>query len=72
LNASDYDQYQSSNVRLRQAGTGGWFLDGTEFKHWLSVADGKLWLYGIRKSAIASVWRVVINNNVQLERARLY
>ncbi|TVY21838.1 Serine/threonine-protein phosphatase 6 regulatory ankyrin repeat subunit C [Lachnellula arida] len=47
LKTIDYDQYQLSNVRLRQAGTGGWFLDGAEFKQWLSIVDGKLWLYGI-------------------------
>lgn len=55
LNTIDYNQYQLSNVQLRQASTGGWFLDGAEFKHWLSLVDGKLWLYGIRKTLIFSL-----------------
>ncbi|TVY94089.1 Serine/threonine-protein phosphatase 6 regulatory ankyrin repeat subunit C [Lachnellula willkommii] len=47
LNTTNYNQYQLSNVQLRQASTGSWFLDGAEFKKWLSLVDGKLWLYGI-------------------------
>ncbi|KAK0108253.1 hypothetical protein ONS95_003071 [Cadophora gregata] len=69
LNAVDYNQYQSANVRLRQAGTGGWFLDGAEFKSWLSADHGKLWLYGI-PGAGKTVLMATIIQEVQTIKAK--
>ena len=37
-------------ITLRQPGTGIWFTEGKDFKHWVETTNAKLWLYGIRKS----------------------
>jgi hypothetical protein len=38
-----------SNIRLKQPGTGIWFIDGLHFRNWLIEERPKLWVYGIRK-----------------------
>jgi hypothetical protein len=49
LGSVDARKWQDSNIRLRQPGTGIWFIDGDEFKSWVSTDSSKLWINGIRK-----------------------
>ncbi|QSZ37573.1 hypothetical protein DSL72_008671 [Monilinia vaccinii-corymbosi] len=47
---SPYDPSQTHHqvaTKLRQAGTGQWFIDGEKFKEWLEPKASRLWLYGI-------------------------
>ncbi|KAH7346263.1 hypothetical protein BKA65DRAFT_273834 [Rhexocercosporidium sp. MPI-PUGE-AT-0058] len=39
--------WQDSNIRLRQLGTGIWFTEGSDFVEWLSQKRSKLWINGI-------------------------
>jgi hypothetical protein len=50
LGKLDIENWQRSNLALRQPGTGIWFTDGEEFKAWTSTENSKLWIYGIRKT----------------------
>jgi len=43
----DPSAHQNIAIKLRQPGTGVWFTEGPQFKHWLETTNGKLWLYGI-------------------------
>ncbi|KAL4876756.1 ankyrin repeat-containing domain protein [Aspergillus karnatakaensis] len=40
----------NSAVKLRQAGTGAWFVDGAAFRTWLGEENSFLWLHAIRES----------------------
>jgi hypothetical protein len=52
LGGIDAQNWQDTNIRLRQPGTGIWFTDGPCFKNWLAEKNSKLWVYGIRKSVL--------------------
>ncbi|PMD27144.1 hypothetical protein NA56DRAFT_697312 [Hyaloscypha hepaticicola] len=43
----DPSSHQNVAIKLRQPGTGVWFTEGHQFKHWLATSNAKLWLYGI-------------------------
>ncbi|KAL8933454.1 MAG: hypothetical protein Q9216_006354 [Gyalolechia sp. 2 TL-2023] len=44
---TDPRRNQKMSLRLRQPGTGFWFLESQEFQDWLQTENAKLWLYGI-------------------------
>ncbi|KAH7410647.1 hypothetical protein BKA64DRAFT_358929 [Cadophora sp. MPI-SDFR-AT-0126] len=47
LGKIDARKWQDGNIRLRQPGTGIWFIEGAPFKSWLSQEQSKLWINGI-------------------------
>jgi hypothetical protein len=47
ISSFDPSSHQNIAVKLRQPGTGVWFTEGHQFKHWLATPNAKLWLYGI-------------------------
>ncbi|KAH6714163.1 hypothetical protein BKA61DRAFT_56426 [Leptodontidium sp. MPI-SDFR-AT-0119] len=47
LGSIEARNWQDSNIRLRQLGTGIWFTEGPEFMEWLSQERSKLWINGI-------------------------
>lgn len=47
LSPVNAQQWQDSNIKLRQPGSGIWFTDGSEFQEWLSTERSKLWVHGI-------------------------
>lgn len=48
----DPTKSHNTAIGVRQPGTGIWFTDGQDFKHWVETRNARLWLYGIRKSSI--------------------
>ena len=56
LGSIDPRKWQDSNIRLRQPGTGVWFIECAEFKSWLSIDQSKLWIYGIRMTVPPSFY----------------
>ncbi|KAH8695894.1 hypothetical protein GQ44DRAFT_598393, partial [Phaeosphaeriaceae sp. PMI808] len=47
LSAPDPSTNYQKALKLRQADTGGWFLEGREYTRWKTEAASRLWLYGI-------------------------
>ena len=43
----DPGKNQRMSMRLRQPGTGLWFIESQEFRRWSQMENAKLWLYGI-------------------------
>lgn len=43
----DPSKYHQAARNVHQKGTGKWFLDLEEFKHWYSTPNATLWIYGI-------------------------
>ncbi|KAL9619767.1 MAG: hypothetical protein Q9160_005603 [Pyrenula sp. 1 TL-2023] len=43
----DPSKYHQAARNVHQRGTGKWFLDLEEFKHWCSTPNAALWIYGI-------------------------
>lgn len=41
------DAAADTHVRLKAQSTGDWFLEGSEFKHWIDSPHSILWLHGI-------------------------
>ena len=39
--------HHKTNGKLRQPGTGDWFIESSEFQTWLATGNAKLWVYGI-------------------------
>jgi len=51
----DPTKSHNTAIGLRQPGTGIWFIESEDFKHWVETKNARLWLYGIRKSALLLV-----------------
>ena len=49
LTTVDTERNQEIGIRLRQPGTGIWFLESQGFKNWLQEDRANLWLHGIRE-----------------------
>lgn len=47
IGSFDPSGHQNIAINLRQPGTGVFFTEGPQFKHWLETPNAKLWLYGI-------------------------
>jgi hypothetical protein len=47
LSPTDYTSQQNDFIKLRQAGTGNWLLDSTEFKSWVKTKKQTLFCPGI-------------------------
>jgi hypothetical protein len=47
LSAPDSSTNYQKALKLRQADTGSWFLEGREYTRWRTEAASRLWLYGI-------------------------
>jgi ribosomal protein S16 len=47
IGSFDPNGHQNIAIKLRQPGTGVWFTEGPQFKHWVETPKAKLWLYGI-------------------------
>ena len=56
LGAVEVEKWQTSNIRLRQPGTGIWFTDGPELKEWCLQSHSKMWVYGIGKASDDYLW----------------
>ncbi|KAL8950877.1 MAG: hypothetical protein Q9222_003111 [Ikaeria aurantiellina] len=44
---ADPSRNQRMGLRLRQLGTGLWFIESQAFRHWVDTDGAKLWLHGI-------------------------
>lgn len=47
LGPVDPARYHQNNSRLRQPGTGMWFIQSPEYQSWLKESESRLWLQGI-------------------------
>ncbi|KAH8748378.1 hypothetical protein BGZ57DRAFT_720244, partial [Hyaloscypha finlandica] len=47
IGSFDPSGHQYTAIKLRQPGTGVFFTEGPQFKHWLETPNARLWLYGI-------------------------
>jgi hypothetical protein len=53
--------------KLRQNGTGRWFIEGEDFAQWKTIDASVLWLCGIRKSQISLIVGKLVLMASQLE-----
>ena len=49
LSIMDPSIYHNRAFKLREAGTGQWFLQSEDYNRWRSQSKGLAWLHGIRK-----------------------
>jgi hypothetical protein len=64
------NHYAAQN--LQQRGTGKWFMESQDFKHWKSVNNSLLWLYGSAgagKTILSYVVALSLSNRVMLKIA---
>jgi ankyrin repeat protein len=62
--------HHKMNKRLRQAGTGEWFVQSSEFQTWLATQNAKLWVYGIPGAGKSILMAYVIGKILSLEETQ--
>ena len=62
LSIMDPSIYHNRAFKLREAGTGQWFLQSEQYARWKSQSKGLAWLHGIRMSLflVYSRWRAYL------------
>ncbi|KAG5655135.1 hypothetical protein KAF25_001908 [Fusarium avenaceum] len=58
----DYGTHQSVNFKIRQQGTGQWFLESAEYREWLDADGNTLFCLGIPGAGKTVLSSIVINN----------
>ena len=59
-------RHHQTNVSLRHAGTGTWFVESPEFQTWLHTKNAKLWVYGIPGAGKSILAAAAISETLQL------
>ncbi|MCJ1401940.1 hypothetical protein MMC11_005157 [Xylographa trunciseda] len=62
--------HHKTNRKLRQPGTGDWFIESSEFQTWLATRNAKLWVYGIPGAGKSILMAYAIEKILSLEDAQ--